>query len=183
VGGSPSAPPSRSLGRMTAGPPRIAPLFDDLDPSQVSGGVRVLSESGRLVVSWVGVPEWQSSGPGRKQTFQVRLYPDGAIEFSYAGVSPRNAITGLAPGRLRGSTPLPDLRNEATGIYSAAVAERFGSSVEVDVISVAQKFYASHDDSYDYLVIYNNEDIAAGPTYVALTDVVRSKGTGYGYDA
>ena len=24
----------RSLGRLTAGPPRIAPLFDDLDPSK-----------------------------------------------------------------------------------------------------------------------------------------------------
>jgi len=173
---------SRSLGRMTAGPPRIAPLFDDLDPSQVSGGVRILSESGRFVVSWIAVPEWQASGIGLRQTFQVRLYPDGAIEFAYAGVTPEHAVTGLAPGGLRGTTTLSDFRNDPSGSYTAAVAERFGSDLEVDVITVAQKFYASHDDSYDYLVIYNNEDISAGPSYVALTDVVRSKGTGYGYD-
>jgi uncharacterized protein (TIGR03437 family) len=173
---------TRSLGRMTSGPPRIAPLFDDLDPSAVSAGVRVLSESGRFVVSWIGVPEWQPSGPGRKQTFQVRLYPDGSIEFAYAGVTPGSAVTGIAPGGLRGATVLPDFRNDPSGSYTAAVAERFGSDLEVDVITVAQKFYASHEDSYDYLVIYNSEDIPAGPSYVALTDVVRSKGTGYGYD-
>jgi uncharacterized protein (TIGR03437 family) len=173
---------SRSLGRMTSGPPRIAPLFDDLDPSQASASVRVLSDSGRFVVSWVGVPEWQSSGPGRKQTFQVRLYPDGSIEFAYSGVTPASAVTGIAPGDLRGATALQDFRNDPSGSYTAAVAERFGSGLEVDVITVAQKFYASHEDSYDYLVIYNSEDIPTGPSYVALTDVVRSKGTGYGYD-
>ena len=35
----------RSLGRMTAGPPRISPLFDDLNPSQTAGGVRVFGDA------------------------------------------------------------------------------------------------------------------------------------------
>ena len=77
----------RSLGRMTAGPPRISPLFDDLNPAATAGGVRVLSSAARLVVSWVAVPEWQATGTGPAQTFQVRLYPDGRIEFSYSGYS------------------------------------------------------------------------------------------------
>src|SRR5271157_4892012 len=55
-----SASTQRSLGRMTAGPPRISPLFDDLNPARTAGGVRMFSESTRVVVSWVNVPEWQA---------------------------------------------------------------------------------------------------------------------------
>jgi len=47
----------RSIGRLAGGAPRIAPLFEDLDPSQSQQGVFVTSEPGRLVVSWVQVPE------------------------------------------------------------------------------------------------------------------------------
>src|SRR5205085_8883578 len=83
-----TASAARSLGRMTSGPPRISPLFDDLDPSRTAGGVRVLAQAARVVISWIGVPEWQATGIGPSQTFQVRLYADGRIEFSYSGVTP-----------------------------------------------------------------------------------------------
>src|SRR6185436_11327668 len=52
----------RSLGRMSAGPPRIAGLFMDLDPSRAPNGVRVLAEPVRFVVSWVAVPAYQDFG-------------------------------------------------------------------------------------------------------------------------
>src|SRR6266567_6974542 len=99
-----AASSDRSLGRMTSGPPRISPLFDDLDPSRTAGGVGVLSDRTRVVVSWVGVPEWQTSGIGSPQTFQVKLYPDGRIEFSYSGIHAGSAVTGIAPGGLQGGT-------------------------------------------------------------------------------
>src|SRR5579872_7450060 len=63
-----NASSTRSLGRMVAGSPRIAPLFTDLDPSQKPDGVRVLAEPARLVVSWVAVPAYSSSGSGTPQT-------------------------------------------------------------------------------------------------------------------
>ena len=72
---------------MTSGPPRIAGLFRDLDPSRSSKGVYVLSEGGRFVVSWVQVPEFEEVGVGVPLTFQIRLFPDGKIEFAY-GSSP-----------------------------------------------------------------------------------------------
>ena len=149
----------RSLGRMTAGPPRISPLFDDLDPSQTAGGVRVFADSSRVVVSWVNVPEYAQSGTGPLQTFQVRLYPDGSVQFSYAGINASSAVVGIAPGSLKGSTTLVDFRTDATGDYSAAVAERFGDTLAIDIVTVAQQFYQTHEDAYDYLVIYNNMDI------------------------
>ena len=174
---------SRSLGRATSGPPRIAPLFDDLDPSATAGGVRVLADGDRLVVGWVGVPEWTESGPGRRQTFQVALFADGRIAFSYSGAAATNAVVGIAPGNLKGSSSLVDFRNDPSGTYTAAVAERFGSDLEVDIVTAAQKFYETHEDTYDYLVIYNNMDIdALGDGVLSYESTVRSSGTGYGVD-
>jgi uncharacterized protein (TIGR03437 family) len=178
-----SASTGRSLGRMTAGPPRISPLFDDLDPALTAGGVRTLADATRVVVSWAGVPEFQAAGIGVRQTFQVRLYPDGRIEFSYSGIDASSAVVGIAPGNLRGSTTLVDFRNDATGDYSAAVAERFGNSLQIDVVTAAQRFYQTHEDAYDYLVIYNNLDIPAlGAGALAYENTIRANGSGYGVD-
>jgi uncharacterized protein (TIGR03437 family) len=177
-----SASSDRSLGRMTAGPPRISPLFDDLDPALTSGGVRVLSGASRVVVSWVAVPEWQDVGIGTRQTFQVALYPDGRIEFLYNGANPSNAVVGLAPGNLKGSTSLVDFQNDPSGQYFGAVAERFGNSLSVDIVVAAQKFYQTHEDAYDYLVIYNNMDIDALDGAVSYEVTVRNDSTGYGVD-
>jgi uncharacterized protein (TIGR03437 family) len=171
----------RSLGRMTAGPPRIAPLFDDLDPSKTAGGVRVFADQTRVVVSWVGVPEYSQYGTGTPVTFQVWLYPDGRIQFSYNGVSSgiASAVVGIAPGNLQGVTTLVDFRGDPSGNYSGAVAERFGNSLAVDIVTVAQQFYQTHEDSYDYLVIYNNMNIQALGDAVAYENTVRSGGAGY----
>jgi len=46
---------------------------------------------------------------------------------------------------------------------------------------VAQQFYQTHEDAYDYLAIYNNMDIPSMPGAVAYESTVRSSGTGYGY--
>jgi uncharacterized protein (TIGR03437 family) len=171
----------RSLGRMTAGPPRISPLFDDLNPAQTAGGVRVFADASHVVVSWVNVPEYSQYGTGALQTFQVRLYPDGRVQFSYNGINASSAVVGIAPGNLQGSTTLVDFRTDPTGDYSAAVAERFGNTLAIDIVTVAQQFYLTHEDAYDYLVIYNNMDIPAYAGAVAYESTVRSSGTGYGY--
>ena len=171
----------RSLGRTTAGPPRISPLFDDLNPAQTAGGVRVFADSSRVVVSWVNVPEYAQYGLASGQTFQVRLYPDGRIQFSYAGIAVSSAVVGIAPGNLKGPTTLVDFRTDPTGDYSAAVAERFGNSLAIDIVTAAQRFYQTHEDAYDYLVIYNNMDIQSMPGAVAYESTVRSNGTGYGF--
>jgi uncharacterized protein (TIGR03437 family) len=171
-----SASTDRSLGRMTGGPPRISPLFDDLDPSQTGGGVRLLADASHVVFSWVKVPEY---GPGAPQTFQVRLYVDGSIQFSYSGVSPTSAVVGIAPGSAAPGTSVVSFRYDTSAEYAAAVAERFGNLAEIDIVTVAQRFYETHDDAYDYLVIYNNMSVATGPASLAFESTVRSSGTGY----
>src|SRR5450756_2588468 len=175
-----SASSSRSLGRMTGGPPRIAPLFDDLDPSRTGGGVRFYADASHVVFSWVKVPEYSDFGLGAAQTFQVRLYVDGSIQFSYSGVIPNSAVVGIAPGSAQPGTSVVSFLNDASAEYPAAVAERFGNTREIDIVTVAQKFYETHEDAYDYLVIYNNMSIGAMASALAYEATVRSSATGYG---
>ncbi len=170
----------RSLGRMTAGSPRIAALFRDLDPSMSAAGVRVLAEGGRFVVSWAGVPEYRDSGIGPLQTFQARLYPDGRIEFAYGDVNTDAAVVGISPGRLQGSTSLVSFVAGSSQEYSSTIAERFGNTEEVDIVVAAQKFYETHEDAYDYLVIFNNRNVQAANGAVAYEVTVRNNRSGYG---
>jgi uncharacterized protein (TIGR03437 family) len=170
----------RSLGRMTAGPPRIAGLFRDLDPSKSAQGVTVSSALDRFVVSWVTVPQYQENGIGPLQTFQIRLFPDGRIEFAYAGIGTSSALVGISPGRLQGSSAVISFLNGSSQEFSSTVAERFGRYNEVDVVSAAQKFYAAHDDGYDYLVFFNNMGIDAAEGAVSWELTLRNSRSGYG---
>jgi hypothetical protein len=178
VGDSSSS--QRSLGNVVAGAPRIAPLYMDLDPSQTPDGVRVLSETDRFVVSWVGVPEYSGFRLGTEQTFQVRLYPDGRVEFAYNGINTDGAVVGISPGGMQGTTSVVSFASTASSQYSSTLAERFGGTDEVDIVTAAQKFYQTHDDAYDYLVIYNNEGVGSCAGAVACETTVRNNRSGYG---
>jgi uncharacterized protein (TIGR03437 family) len=171
----------RSLGRFLSGPARIAPLFRDLDPTHASTGITVLNESNRTVISWVEVPEFRDSGTGPLQTFQLRLYSDGKIEIAYSAVNTTDAVAGITPGGLQGEPSLVSFLSGATGAeYTSSVAERFSGTESVDIFSAAQKFYRTHQDSYDYLVIYNTMDVAADTSAVAYEVTVRNTRNGYG---
>ena len=175
-----NASSTRSIGRLTGGPPRIAPLFDDLDPTASPGSVRYFADAGHVVFTWVGVREYSASGFGAQQTFQLRLYVDGRIEFVYNGAVPQNAVVGIAPGGAKPGTTVLSFLTDLSGEYSAAVTERFGNSQELDIVALAQKFYQTHEDAYDFLVVYNNIGVPAQATAVAYESTVRSFGTGYG---
>ncbi len=175
-----SASTDRSLGRLDGGAPRIAPLFDDLNPAQSPQGVMITSEPSRLVVSWVQVPEYGDFGTGVFQTFQVRLYPGGRIEFAYAGVDVQGAVVGIGPGGLQGTSSLVSFVADSTAVYSSAVAEVFAGSEEVDIESATQKFLETHDDSYDYIVFFNDENISPGLGTLAWEQTLRNNRTGYG---
>jgi uncharacterized protein (TIGR03437 family) len=164
----------RSLGRMVSGPPRIAPLFEDLDPTMADDGVRVLLEPSRVVVSWVGVPEYSDYYFGRSETFQIRLYPDGRVEYAYAGVVTDQAVVGISPGGTLGVTSLVTFSEANSGEFSGTVAERFSYLEEVDIFTAGLKFYETHEDAYDYLVLFNNMGVAAGPNALAYEVTARS---------
>ncbi len=181
-GGGDANSTDRSLGRLVGGAPRIAPLFTDLDPSAAAGdsGVRVFSEPRRVVITWKSVPVYSDFGPGALQTFQVRLFPDGKIEFAFTNNSITDAVTGISPGRLNVALALVSFASGPEDEYAGPVADRFSGSPAVDVATVAQKFYATHEDAYDYLVIYNGLGVQASQGAVAYEVTVRNQRTGYG---
>ena len=178
--GGDSSTDGRTLGKMVVGLPRISPLYGDLDPLSAIGGVRVASSANRFVVSWVMVPEFTTFGRGAQQTFQVRLYPDGKIEFAYNGINAQTAVVGITPGGLLGSSAVVAFLSGSSAEYSSTIAERFIGIEEVDIVTVAQKFYENHEDAYDYLVIYNNLDVSAGGSAVAFEVTVRNRSSGTG---
>ena len=169
----------RSLGRMTAGPPRISPLYEDLDATRPQSDVRIFSDSSHWVATWNAVREFSDSGLGKAQTFQVALYPDGKIEFAYNGVSPSGAVVGIAPGRLQSGTAVVSFLTTPSSAYSGAAVERFGGADELDIVTASQKILETHDDSFDYLIYYNNMGIVI-PGAVAQYTPVRNTRTGMG---
>lgn len=163
---------TKTIGLLSGGPARIAPIFADLDPSRTQGGVRFYADPTKAVITWLEVPEFGITS--RTNTIQLRIYPDGRIETAYPSVSVANGVTGIAPGRATGTTELVSFLQGSTAEYTAAVAERFTSTEALDTVLLAQRFYETHDDSYDYLAVYNNIGIFARSASVATELTVRS---------
>ncbi|QOY90082.1 hypothetical protein [Paludibaculum fermentans] len=175
-----AASAARSLGRLSSGPPRLAPLFDDLDPTQANCDVRVWTGSDHVVVTWRNVPEYSDYGTGARQTFQLALWTNGHITFTYQQVAANDVVTGISPGYLAGETEVVSFLNDTSTFYGATVAERFGTTLDIDIVRVAQRFYETHEDAYDYLAIFNTSGIAAAAGALAYETTVRSLRQGIG---
>ena len=87
---------------------------------------------------------------------------------------------GISPGRLQGSSSVVAFVSGSSQEFSATIAERFGRDNEVDVVTAAQKFYATHEDAYDYLVFFNSLGIPAMESAVSYEMTVRNRARGMG---
>jgi hypothetical protein len=149
---------SRDVSRLLTGAPRIAAFFADLDPS-AGGTVFVRSAADALTVTWCGVRVFDSS---RQATLQTSVFPDGTIEMKYAGAPAFAAVDGIAalsPGNTDTFLPV-DLSTSATRTVSGgtgAVGERFSLRPDLDLVALSRKFYRTHADRYDQLVIWTDE--------------------------
>jgi len=175
-----AASQARSLGRLAAGPPRIAPLFSDLDPSKTDCDVRVWQGVNRTVFTWRNVPEYRDAGTGPRQMVQLEIRSNGAMIFTYTTVTAGDIVAGISPGRLIGSAEILSFAGGSPLIFGATVAERFGGSDSLDTVRAAQRFYESHEDSYDYLVFFNTAGVSAGTNALAVEQTVRSDRQGIG---
>jgi uncharacterized protein (TIGR03437 family) len=171
---------ARSLARAVSGPPRIAPLFADLDPSRAAARVRVDGRPDRFVVTWDGVPEYTSSGTGRRQAFQVDLAADGSIAFHYQTANLTSLVVGVFQGRLDGQPAAADFSLGPAGPAPGGLAELFQTSPELDIYAAGQQFYRDHEDAYDFLVVFNALGLSAGPGAFAFEVNVRNEVLGIG---
>jgi len=74
--------------------PRVAALFDDLNPSS-SGTVSWKQLSDRVAVTWEDVPEYSTSNTNN---FQIEMFFDGRIRITWVQLDVQDAIAGLSAG-------------------------------------------------------------------------------------
>jgi len=144
---------NRDLSRLIAGPPRVAPFFSDLNPATASGngGVYVLADKTKIVVTWLDVPEF---GKTDHNTFQAVLYPTGRITFAFGGLDGLQAVVGIAPGN-GGQVQLVDFKGDLpTGALKTGIAERFATDKAVDNLAIAKAFFREFADDYDHLIVF-----------------------------
>ncbi len=110
VGDHPDGSP-RSESRFLGGPPRIAPLYTDLNPGVFSAQVRIeeAPDGDSVTFYWDQVPEYAFPAVFAGNNFRVSLFRNGDILINYDEVrlSPDpseeyfeglNAIVGITPG-------------------------------------------------------------------------------------
>ncbi len=166
-----SASSARDAARHISGPPRISPLFVDLDPT-AAGAVHADVRSDRVVVTWAGVPEFAATN---SNTFQAVLHDDGDIDFVYENVDATFAVVGIAEGNGEGPINEIDLTAAVPGTFGAgAIFEEFNPAIpapQVDILALAQKFYETHDDKYDFLVVFTDFTIDLQGAFAFLAPV------------
>ncbi|HET7218421.1 MAG TPA: hypothetical protein VFJ02_10245, partial [Vicinamibacterales bacterium] len=151
----------RNVARLLTGPPRVALFFADLDPS-TAGRVLANAAATEYTVTWCGIRGFDST---QTMNAQVTLLPSGVIEMKYADVSLAEAVVGLSPGRTGDFTTvnLSDAGTIAGG--SGAVGERFAANPQLDAVALARKFYQTHPDNYDQLVIFSDASVVEGDAF------------------
>ena len=172
IGDSNSGP--RDESRFLSGPPRIAPLFSDLNP-ETGGSIKATSSNGQVTFSWEDVPEFSPSENRPGNRFSVTLFSNGDVLFHYdlvdvsADPDDLQAIVGISPGSVAeaGSSDLSSFGGE-TDILGAPVYEVFqASSFDLtgqDILFQAAEselyfpFYRGDADNFSGFAITNFSD-------------------------
>lgn len=170
---------ARNVGRLVGGPPRVAPLLADLNP-ETGGSVSAQDLRDHLTVTWRAVPQFDHTD---RNTFQVTLWADGRIDFVYdqeltSGID--EGVTGVAPGGGQDGLTAVDF-SAAAGVSggSGALAESFRAENGLDTVAVARKFYATHGDDYQQLVIFTSQRLVGSNTF-AYEQTVHNTDAGIG---
>jgi len=119
---------SESVAELLSGPPRIAPLWDDLNPG-AGGTIAITQTASSWKVEFQGVPEFLSP---TGNTFSVTLTAAGGIELAYGATAHNDGLVGVSQGGGAADPGETDL--SAAGALSATgtTYELFGTG-ELDL--------------------------------------------------
>jgi hypothetical protein len=131
---------SESAADMLGGPPRIAGLWVDLNPT-TGGVVTFFQSSNTFTASWTDVPEWFDTGAN---TFEIVLHrSSNQIDLNWGGLTATDGMSGMSCGEAAatGEEPSSDLtllagdagNKSINGRVSPAIYEWFDFSNPVDV--------------------------------------------------
>jgi len=158
----------RSVAEFLYEEPRVGVFYNDIDPTR-KGAVTYRQEADAFTVTWDDVSEYTAGADLNSNTFQIRLDSSGTIVFSYNGMDATDSIVGLTPG---GETPFSTLDYDADCPVSPdgpALLERFEtanpSGPRVDIVLLGRRFYETHNDTFDYLVLFTDFDVVLGDAF------------------
>jgi hypothetical protein len=135
----------------------VSPFLADLDPTTGSGRIFLNAASDQYTVTWCNVRGFDKA---QTVTVQATLLPNGNIEMIYgATITLGDAVVGLSPGRTGTFTTANLSDSGPIDGGSAAVGERFAQNAQVDLVALTQKFYRSHSDNYDQLVLWSDAPV------------------------
>lgn len=177
-----------SLGEFEGGLPRIAPYWHDLDATAAvtsgSSGIYLRRDSDRVVVSYNNIRDFPNDPAIDRgiHRFQVTLFNDGRITFTYASAQlTTKALAGISPGLSSSATALVNLSSPPTSVFSNAIGEFFSTSTRVDELGAVQAFYATHParDVYDFVYFMTDFDFDLGNAF-AFYEPIRNEIQGIG---
>jgi hypothetical protein len=142
----------RNVARLLTGPPRVAPFLADLDPS-AGGRVYAHAAADQYTVTWCSVRGFDST---RTVTLQATLLPDGTVEVRFGDLGITDTVVGVSPGRTGVFSTVDLSASGPTAGGSGAVGERFALNGQLDTVEIARKFYRSHPDDFDQLIIWTD---------------------------
>ena len=167
----------RNVSRLLTGPPRVAPFLADLDPSS-GGKVFVNAANDQYTVTWCSVPGFDSA---RTVTVQATLLPDNSVELKYgATVTLADAVVGLSPGRTGNFTTMDLSTTTPSSAGAVAMGERFAQAGSLDTVAIGKKFYASHGDNFDQILLWTDQPLIRDA--FAYETTVANEITGIGQD-
>jgi hypothetical protein len=111
---------SETVLELRAGPPRIAPLWDDLNV--VNGLVIAEENDGELQIHFVSVPEFLATGTNY---FTVKLDRTGNIAIDYGAINRSDGIVGVSEGGGAADPGPTDLIRELRLSASGTTYEQF----------------------------------------------------------
>jgi hypothetical protein len=176
-GSSDTGSGDKGLGRFLAGPPAVAAFFTDLDPAR-GGSITARVQHDRAALVWSAVP---GGGQINRNTFEIVLHASGEIDLVYGTMESREAVAGVTPGRTLELTRV-DLSAATPRGAAGALVERFSETEKVDLVSVLRRFYASHPDAYEQVVVYTTRPLNPAPGTLAFEINVQNAVTGIGLE-
>ncbi|MCX6549658.1 MAG: hypothetical protein NTY02_01400 [Acidobacteria bacterium] len=172
-----TASTERDVARFLAGAPRVAPAFADLDPSS-GGAVFANAKADTFTVTWCNVPGFDDP---QQLTAQMTLARDGTITVRIADTTTRtDVILGVSPGRTSVFEPA-DLSQASSATIAGgagAVGERFAAAEDVDLVTLARKFYQTHPDTYDQLLVWSDRRLITDAFAYEITVANEIRGIG-----
>jgi hypothetical protein len=127
---------SESVSEFLSGPPRIAPLWDDLNPG--AGGMVVVTQTASTwKVEFQNVPEFATTN---SNTFSVTLHASGAIDFAYGTTAHNDGLVGVTPGGGAADPGETDLSTAGGLSATGTTYELFGSG-ELDLDAMTLLFF------------------------------------------